>query len=184
MSDLPIIFSKQMVLALLALRKTMTRRLAWMAPPNGHLPKSWQRVRLGDRLWVRENLTCIGDGIWRYAADNKQLIALQEVMPAVIEWTEKQTRGGIPSIHMPRWASRITMEVTMIKIEPLQMISEDDAFAEGVQPNYPSLTAREAFVRLWCDLHGADSWTSNPDVVAISGQIYRHNIDALKRRAA
>jgi hypothetical protein len=70
------------------------------------------------------------------------------------------------------------------KIEPLQAISEADARAEGVglavagtSPDGPIKTHRTAFVRLWGELHGTESWLSNPEVVAISGKVIAQNID-------
>jgi hypothetical protein len=95
--------------------------------------------------------------------------------PAVVDkWT--------PSIHMPRWASRITLEITGVRVERLQAISEEDAKAEGVPPagdllpDYPGTyltpkgdfaTAEVAFQRLWQSIYGADSWQANPWVWVI-----------------
>jgi len=70
--DIPVSFSRPMVRALLDDRKTMTRRLAWREEKvgSGRKPSYWSRVQVGDRLWVRESLTCSGDGIWCRDADN------------------------------------------------------------------------------------------------------------------
>ena len=96
-----------------------------------------------------------------------------------------------PSIHMPRWASRITLEVTGVRVERLQDISEADARAEGAQvvPFYPDdgfplsdgwthvgddgkcvlyTSARDSFRALWESINGADSWASNPWVWVVS----------------
>lgn len=102
------------------------------------------------------------------------------------------------SIHMPRWASRLTLEVTAARREPLTEISESDAIAEGIQefafkcfafnrgagPSYD--TGRLAYAGLWKVLHGEDSWKANPEVVAITFTVHKQNIDALlkQRRAA
>lgn len=81
---------------------------------------------------------------------------------------------GRPSIHMPRWASRIDLEVTGVRVERLQDISEADAMAEGIrctgQCSYwwdgmqgdPHRTAADAFRALWESINGPDSWTANP----------------------
>lgn len=83
-----------------------------------------------------------------------------------------------PGIHMPRWASRITLEVTSVRVERLQAITEEDARAEGIEPLwrtrkiYPSKYAadvstqsfRDGFYTLWCEINGDDSWSANPFV--------------------
>lgn len=92
-----------------------------------------------------------------------------------------------PSIHMPRWASRITLEVTGVRVERLQEISEDDAKAEGVEPwvigdgwreyglppsveaagTHPLRSARDSFASLWESINGPGSWKANPWVWVI-----------------
>ena len=87
-----------------------------------------------------------------------------------------------PSIHMPRWASRITLEMTGVRVERLQAISEADAHAEDAHfhdgrgighscwrhdDGAVHADARSAFARLWESLHGARSWDANPWVWAI-----------------
>lgn len=72
--------------------------------------------------------------------------------------------GWRPSIHMPRWASRITLEVTGVRVERLQDISESDARAEGVESS-------EQFRTLWRRINGAESWKANPFVWVV--EFYR-----------
>ncbi|ELN4045050.1 TPA: morphogenetic protein [Klebsiella variicola subsp. variicola] len=87
-----------------------------------------------------------------------------------------------PSIHMPRWASRILLEITNVRVERLNAISEKDAAAEGVPPagsllpDYPGTfltpkgdfaTAKVAFQRLWESIYGAENWLANPWVWVI-----------------
>lgn len=77
-----------------------------------------------------------------------------------------------PSLHMPRWASRITLEVTGVRVERLQEISEADARAEGLSTapggwwsgadGQAGATPRAAFALLWNSINGADSWNENP----------------------
>lgn len=84
-------------------------------------------------------------------------------------------------IHMPRWASRITLEITGVRVQRLQDISGDDAFAEGVgetdfydnaerkvSAGAPWAPERLAFADLWNHLHGPDAWDRNPWVAALS----------------
>jgi hypothetical protein len=112
-----------------------------------------------------------------------------------------------PAIHMPRWASRLTLLVTATKIERLQDISYADAIAEGVEwesadpPFYyvpgimpHSLTAvgveepggrhaERCYAKLWNHLHGPGSWEANPEVVAITFKPVLQNIDRMEGAA-
>lgn len=120
----------------------------------------------GDRLWVREKFAQTLHGTV-YAADNNGWGGLK--------WS--------PSIHMPRWDSRITLEITGVRVERLQGISEDGAQSEGIttkgflddiafcNPKNPIVdhpSARDAFIALWESINGAKSWAANPWVWAIS----------------
>jgi hypothetical protein len=73
-----------------------------------------------------------------------------------------------PSIHMPRWASRITLEITAVRVERLQDISEADAMAEGVlidgigNPGGPMRVSQRAFKIFWQVINGPESWAANP----------------------
>jgi hypothetical protein len=87
-----------------------------------------------------------------------------------------------PSLFMPRWASRLTLLVTDVRVERLQDISEADAIAEG-WPNEPGAALRDAYpigwyANLWNSLHGHDAWDANPWVVAVTFAAQRGNIDA------
>ena len=142
----PILSSGPMVRALSDGRKTQTRRVLKPQPPDGHrfvgiygpgLTAVFEplsrgddyTVRLpympGDLLWVRERwsdeLLAPGE-VYYYATALEDGLRADEV--AEIRWK--------PSIHMPRWASRLTLEVTAVKVERLQEISQEDARAEGV----------------------------------------------------
>lgn len=76
-----------------------------------------------------------------------------------------------PSIHMPRWASRITLEVTGVRVERLQDISEADAIAEGAPwaaCGAPQEGSHKAgFAQLWESINGSNSWSTNPWVWVI-----------------
>lgn len=206
MRDIPIIFSGPMVRALLDGRKTMTRRLRWREPtPFVHgtkrppktqrpldLATPWQKVKPGDRLWVRENWAWIGE---HRHTDHRSIYwsADRADWPTTIKWT--------PSIHMPRWASRLTLVVTAVKIEKLQAITDADATAEGViydpvgfwtadpaatktAGNLAGCSASGAFCALWCHLHGLESWDANPEVVALTFTVHKQNIDTLAKQEA
>jgi hypothetical protein len=91
-----------------------------------------------------------------------------------IRWT--------PSIHMPRWASRITLEITGVRVERLNIISEEDAQAEGMEltgwrPTYSDPDSGEAwtpydnFAQLWESIYGEESWKANPWVWVIEFKV-------------
>lgn len=120
--------SGPMVRALLEGRKKQTRRLA---------TSPLRRCDVGDRLWIRETFatpfkrTEHSSGAI-YRADGPEYLSLgaqAHQWGAEARWT--------PSIHMPRWASRITLEVTAVRIQRLHELTDDDAIAEGVVPWMP-----------------------------------------------
>lgn len=166
----------------------------WLACPYG---------RNGDRLWVRETWASLQpttnaataanhlDRVVVRPEDDEQVALWYRAdgeMP-VAEQLFSDDDDGIrwrPSIHMPRWASRITLEVTGVRVERLQAISEEDAKAEGVTP-YTSLGLyqripgpgfngalladqphRLPFADLWRDIDGPESWAANLWVWVVS----------------
>lgn len=136
----------------------------------------------GDRLWVRETFAAF-DADWKHPGkphDLKDGPWPNIVYPASVAKIPDGTCR--PSIHMPRWASRITLEITAVRVERLNDISEEDAKAEGVKPagdmlpDYPDTfltpkgdfaTAKVAFQRLWQSIYGEESWRANPWVWVI-----------------
>lgn len=127
----------------------------------------------GDRLWVREAWASDGMvGVRYYATDD------------VHELRRKRS-----PIHMPRWASRLTLLVTDVRVQRLQEISEADAKAEGVggvcwedwrDYGGPS-SYRLPFRSLWNSIHGHDAWDDNPGVCALTFTVHRCNIDQMDR---
>lgn len=198
----PILFSGEMVRALLAGRKTQTRRIckpamesgkvfdgpatvvypcpdgsfaAWYGPNVPTMQESQslyptggficQYGTVGDRLWVREtwvpcsNFDPSPETCALYRADGHEKLHWRN-----IEWRWK------PSIHMPRWASRITLEITGVRVERLDEISESDAHAEGCDGKCPvgNVNAYQSgpfgyhYAQLWQSINGPDSWAANP----------------------
>lgn len=178
MVDRPILFSGPMVRAILEGRKTQTRRVVkgnpYIAKPMPYAP--------GDRLWVRETChTYHWDhprSVYRADFDDgKKPCRVRKQIESyeVGRWT--------PAIHMPRWASRLTLVVTDSRVQRLQDVSEEDARAEGVErpimPHWPGYPYRSAFRGLWNDLNAKSGygWDENPWVVAVTFTPHQVNID-------
>ena len=169
MKDLPILFSGSMVRAILDDRKTMTRRVVKPALPEQINPASvtWNPFNQviqshhdgtivkcpygqpGDRLWVRET--------WQYhlccGMDTEQVHYRADGKACPIDGTT--IKRWSPFIFMPRWASRITLEVTGTRVESLQKISEEDALAEGIEPGDSGVEGwgRFCYRKLWNSLN-------------------------------
>jgi hypothetical protein len=219
-----IIFSAPMVRALLAGRKTMTRRMVKPQPPSveavrskagidfhlftGHAGRSDFRVagpvwavrelmdgrepewrcphgQPGDRLWVREGFQYCDEMLDGYTRDAPVCVLFRaDMKPYRFEPTARfipnqhadEWRIGPwkPSIYMPRWASRLTLEVTGVRVERLHEIAPTDVLAEGVGHLYgytdsePPIDAVLRFRELWESIHGAGSWAKNPWLWVIS----------------
>lgn len=167
MKERPILFSGPMVRAILEGRKTMTRRIITdesiiSLREDGTPGKVQPRCRYGkpgDRLWVRETFALTQHNLPVYKADSRDKDG--KLWPSV-----KSDPNGVlwrPSIYMPRWASRIDLEITGIRVERLQDITEDDAKMEGVEPYDPDNGLYVAgFYELWESINGTGSWDKNP----------------------
>ena len=194
MRERPILFSGAMVRAILSGQKTVTRRpvkrlaLQWLDdgfepsfvahPDNAMCPYG----QPGERLWVRESFADLrGTGIehrpdpdgplqrYAFAADSPPGSASDEARKDFgIKWK--------PSIHMPRWACRTLLEITAVRVERLQDISEQQALAEGISPlssgrfhcgydeegEVTSKSPITAFAWLWNSINGEGGWAANP----------------------
>ena len=196
MKERPILFSAPMVRAILSGEKTQTRRvvkpqpkrtgdgvLMWDAshrgmrfgsvgmdvPPNlvAHCPYGAP----GDRLWVRETFGIDDeDGSVLYFADPGTAQDAEHARACDDRYPRRR-----PSIHMPRWASRILLEIASVRVERLQDISEDDAQAEGIEyserfegyciglaEHFNSHDPRQSYFSLWEAINGAGSVAANP----------------------
>lgn len=199
MKERPILFSAPMVRALLDGSKTQTRRVAKhplaaaakrilsykgqtefdcvLSDDSGgiiHCPYG----QPGDRLWVKETHLAwwsvnpddptgsrVFSHVAAFAADGYEL---------------EPGERWIPSIHMRRIASRITLEITGVRVERLQDISEKDAIAEGTPAGYweylngeSTETAKESYECLWVFINGAKSFEENPWVWVIDFKVVK-----------
>ncbi|WP_333620411.1 hypothetical protein [Pantoea septica] len=212
MRERPILLNGDMVRAVLNGSKTQTRRIIdWrrtrpteIAERDDGSKWPWSEDcenggdywhdcpfgEVGDRLWVRETFrvhsraTDVATLVYKASERQSWTEQTHRVpvsvcnKPAVIEkWT--------PSIHMPRWASRITLEITGVRVERLQDISQADAVAEGIKSgrcgnetswrdafyvpgdNQPYFNAETAYGDLWSSIYGEESWQANPWVWVI-----------------
>jgi hypothetical protein len=196
MKEHPILFSGPMVTAILAGRKTQTRRIvksdvhafgldagredamregyAWFQAngddlPGNHLVTS-PYGGPGGRLWVRENLKYDWKTEdWRYRADDQRVSEHhQPVRPRPDRWP----LGIVNSIHMPRDVCRIELEVVAVRVERLQDISGADAHAEGIERDTTGNFVCRAdpvlgYRTLWEQINGHGSWGHNPWVWVI-----------------
>lgn len=182
MKERPIIFTAPMVRAILAGRKTMTRRLAKLPVVGEFTEDGSLRLRCpfgqpGERLWVRETfLHEPADYCWE-ASVSIPVRPEMTIYRADADPTGVGTAGWKSPIHMPRSLSRITLEIESVRVERLQDISSDDCVAEGVGDPvgtplpYGSVTEawnRRSYQLRWETINGPDSWTANPWVWVLS----------------
>lgn len=193
----PILFSGPMVRALLAGRKSVTRRMS----------RQWLKVKAGDRLWARETFYILD--MRPETLDHPNPVAPTEPCPISVQYRADEDTGSlgydltiqptdwrpwmdndhlayVPSIHMPRWASRIALVATEdARLERLQDITEEEARAEGVRAYIEDgcgvyedyiggtgtwqFAARGSFCTLWQSLHTkpGERWEDNPEVVRV-----------------
>ena len=199
--EMPIIFSAPMVRAILEGRKTVTRRIvkwpAWANAEDAEQQAALVRDRAlafyrdgraiktlrcpfgapGSQLWVREQFSySYGTGV----EDRSPCWYWADGQPDYGDWSRP-----VPSIHMPRWASRITLEVTGVRVERLNSISREDVLAEGCQvPRCQKCGYTRgdclihmdhhlcgeptpchevsAYRELWESINGTGSWDENP----------------------
>ncbi len=167
----------------------------WSTPAHSPSTYHFQHVLYasGDRLWVREAWRCNGWAtdvatIFYQASEGDGYTAMCEQYPVAGKRALRVDGKWRPSIHMPRWVSRLTLIVTDVRVQRLQDISEADAEAEGIgSPEIAHFGCSiKAFAALWNSLSRTDeaAWDANPWVVAVSFETHRCNIDAMERLAA
>ncbi|EOA2966974.1 TPA: hypothetical protein ACJS4R_002540 [Yersinia enterocolitica] len=145
---------------------------------------------VGDQLWVRENF--YQHGVWNqpyfgecsdpedaYFSGDKRVLYAADGGSVKHGGTRDDFWRSRPSIHMPRWASRINLLITGVRVERLRDISQEDAQAEGMEltgwrPTYSDPdsggeyeTPYDNFAELWISIYGEESWQANPWVWVI-----------------
>lgn len=211
MTERGMIFNGEMVRALLDGRKTQTRRpITWKktrfteigeredgskwpwSEDAEHACDFWHPCpfgAVGDRIWVRETFCPVDDTQYggEKWVDYRATPRYEASHPAGWDSAHNDAEAlkWRPSIHMPRWASRILLEITSVRVERLNAISEEDAEAEGIdmealydsQDCYDCIadhnmtgrpTVTGAFKYLWESIYGEEGWKSNPWVWVIS----------------
>jgi hypothetical protein len=165
-------------------------------PECGPFENKWTdfylRYVVGDRLWVRESFS----GPWGLTGKPPMTWARYKDphfgMPPIWYWADGNPEDGDwtkpkPPIHMPRWASRLTLTVTGVRVERLQDISEGDAIAEGATVDAvisagfalrdPEMSPQACFRALWASINGTGAWEANPFVAVCAFDIRKGNID-------
>lgn len=198
MMERPILFSGPMVRAILDGRKTMTRRVVKMNlagrvelrgkqwhidDPNAILACPYGRP--GDLLWVRETWFCEGRDL-----PGSGLHYRANAVPADERWFVEEGWKWKPSIHMPRWASRLLLRVTEVRVERLWEITQEDAIAEGIErigdrfkgymrlftgEEYNPALPKTSFAQLWETINAKRGygWDSNPWVWVVSFEVMK-----------
>lgn len=224
MTDRPILFSAPMVRALLAGTKTQTRRTLKFQPTPGisiirktirpldvapyhsferrsvygnYAGELDVKIKRGDQLWVRETWQGLSFGDYLPTKSSQCEVRYAATDPCADLDTAARGYPWRPSIFMPRFASRLTLSVTDVRVERLIDISEEDARAEGVvpAPEHPGWwasqtagklcpTARDAYGDLWNTINGEGAWQANPWTVAYTFTVHRCNIDQIAKEAA
>jgi hypothetical protein len=215
MKEKPILFSGEMVRAILAGRKTQTRRVvryphSWLTPyAGGNKAKAFelfheeveassfwnagsndgschwqcgdewlpQNYQVGELLWVKETHSFWSHsfesvGVEYAAGGEHKIVDFPDKvgMPSLEVQCRENLGGGRrkrPSIFMPRWASRITLEIVGVHIERLKDISNEDYFAEGL-PADTTKCNRTWYGDLWEEINGKGSWDANPWVWVVT----------------
>lgn len=203
MKERPILFSAPMVRAILEGRKTQTRRVVkaprWSSQeeidlwvdepfvPDDNDTSFWIECpygKAGGKVWVRENCwlygkwtkngkTKTGKQRYKFKTIGQQVRYDNPVGEKMAYFGGDEGFTFRPSIFMPRWASRIDLEITGVRVERLNDISQSDAIAEGAPPSHPSIDSvsrefgysdfsRSWFAQLWEHINGAGSWQKNP----------------------
>lgn len=160
----------------------------WQAPAE----RTWWMANVayapGDRLYVRE---AHGFNHYKYAEGKAPTERPDDLPDDHISYLATESDSEIanelryrPSIHMPRWASRMWLAVTDVRVQRLQECSEGDALAEGIDRIlYPETGEwgwpQRRYAELWDSLHTAEGerWQDNPWIVAVTFDMHRGNID-------
>ncbi|EDY8708469.1 hypothetical protein GQH53_003107 [Salmonella enterica] len=194
MNERGMIFNAEMVRAILDGRKTQTRRpIKWKqtrfteiaerddgslwpwaedCERGGDIWFACPYGEIGDRIWVRETFrvhsraTDVATLVYRASVRNSWTEQTHRV-PVEVCNTPATPEKWTPSIHMPRWASRITLEITGVRVERLNSITESDAEAEGVTDTGFGDLLVDGYRYLWKYIYGEESWAANPWVWVI-----------------
>lgn len=174
----PILFSAPMVCALLAGTKTQTRRIIkpgkgeeldpegiYTYHPGDHELARCPYGQRCDLLWVKETFKDMICDPYEtiYRADGERPPGFNE--------------GWQSSVYMPRAASRLTLEITDVRIQLLQNITEADAAAEGYASDGDE-AARIWYSRLWDEINGNGAWDKNPWIYVLTFKVHKRNVDA------
>ena len=172
MTEHPILFSGPMVRAILEGRKTQTRRVIKPQTTWGSDVEYCPHGVPGDRLWVRETWCPLERADWSRPGREYNVNYKADATPEGECIRKEMGYQWKPSIFMPRWASRITLEITGVKVERIQeLLDHKDIMAEGILPDEGPrcYSCRTRFAELWDSLNAKRGygWDANPWVWVI-----------------
>jgi hypothetical protein len=181
--------------------------------PSGPMAHEYDRAwpvrtgySIGNRLWLQEawRTDIAYDDLRPSELGGEESIQYETDHALAVFFGKGPFREGRyrSSTHMPRWASRLTLAVTDVRVQRLQDISEGDAIAEGVEDVTRNVASRDpmlkfwkryrdggwngyvdtaigSYASLWTEINGPDAWAANPWVVALTFDVHRCNIDAM-----
>ena len=210
MKSIPMIFNTEMVQAILSGNKTVTRRPSKKEitySKNGGFicdgymhgigftheetmrnftSSKYAPVKVGDEIYVRETFASLDHNLTnsthllgkvhevRYKASENEALGNES------DWEVRGYKWS-PSIHMPKWASRITLKVTDVRVERVQDITEEQSIKEGVYPAWPSSLVtphRTSFMVLWDDIYPF-TWCHNPYVWVIAFEVIKPTTESV-----
>lgn len=168
MKETPITFNQKMVRSILDGRKTQTRRVIKPQPKkenfNQDIINFCPYGKPGDRIWIQEEWAVL------HSDDHLKPNEITRREKVFYSATDRGNYLWRYSRNMPRWASRILLEIVSIRVERLNDLSEQDAIAEGfyaTQMDFYEVSARKKFSQFWNDCYSYNSWDLNPWVWAI-----------------
>lgn len=144
----------------------------WFADAKYKTP--FNEFNVGDHLWVRETFAVVPESAYRHSQIVQTISPDDAEKAAIYKQNFNLSSSGLkwkPSIHMPRWAARILLEITKIRVERLNDISEADCLKEGIGSPLLRDCKKPKFMDLWKSVYGEAAWDENPWVWVVEFKV-------------